>query len=315
MSDATNLKLDTTNLCLSDFRKENDEKFEQVHFLIAAQDTRISALASAAEAAVPLDTTSTEAAFDTMKLKIDSLELLIKDLRVDPPAAPAARGWLPGVAASSAAGAPPSLPPGPSPQQNSFRPNVIWIKGLSAPVASNILKSIADLIFPRIPAEYHANPVADIRSFGKQFSFQVKDGDTAKQVVEFFRENPIAIQHPISHAPIVLRASRDKSLDIRLMDRLLGILWAKVLPVMNMNYPDLRLSNNRGTLWALNPNGEVWELFSAVVESQGSSPSLTIKLHAANLDCIKISADVAKVWADEATSEVNASAARFRTSR
>jgi hypothetical protein len=311
----TNAKLDATNLRFANHQLVNEEKFEQVHSLLAAQGNRIAELASAVAAPGPPGACGPDPALDSMKIKVDSLEKLIKDLRVDPPAAPAARAWQPGVASSSAAGAPGPPMSGPPPSQNSFKPNVIWIKGLAAPVASNILKAIADLVFPRIPAELSANPVADIRGFGKQFSFQVKDADTAKQVVDYFREHPISISHPITQAPLVLRASRDKSLDIRLKDRLLGILWARVLPVMQANYPALRLSNNRGTLWALNPNGEVWELFSAVVESHGPSPAVTIKLHETNLDCIKISADVAKLWADEATAEVNASATRFRFAR
>ena len=76
-------------------------------------------------------------------------------------------------------------------------------------------------------------------------------------------------------------------MDIRLKDRLLGVLWKKVTD--HMGEGNVRLSNKRGSLWALGDSGEVWDLFTAVVDCSDTPLSLSIVFHAENLDFLKIS--------------------------
>ena len=134
-----NSKLDTVSTNLVSFQQATDVKFDKVHSLISAQDIRITALVASAES--PAGRDCSDSAFIDMKAKIDSLESLIKNLKVDQAAAPVARGWLPGASSSSSAGAPPPLQVGPASQQNSFKPNVVWIKGLKINVTNFISKS------------------------------------------------------------------------------------------------------------------------------------------------------------------------------
>jgi hypothetical protein len=309
--DATNDKLDSmqadTAAKFNAMQADSTAKFQEVHNLIEAQNVRIAAFTSgkdpwaASDAAGPLD--------PALAARIDALETMVKDFKVDPSAASAPRWPSPGASASS----PPTVHSYPTPQQGGHKPNVVWIKGLETNVSSKLLKSISDLVIALIPENLHAAPAPDIKGFGKQFIITVKDGDAAKRVVEFFRDSPIEIPHPVGGALVGLKAYRDKSLDLRLKDRLLGILWKKVMDLKGEG--NIRLSNNRGSLWVMEDSGVVWDLFTATADCTDRTPTFHINPHFDHLLHYDISAEQARGWTEEAVREVSANVSRFRSGR
>jgi hypothetical protein len=301
--DATNAKLDS-------MQADTNSKFEEVHYLIEAQNARIAAFTAGKDPWAASDGAGSPD--PGLAARIAALETQVKDIRVDSPAASAPRWGPPGASAASGINFPP-MHSFPTPQQGAHKPNVIWIKGLVTNVSSKLLKTIADRVIALIPDNLHAAPAPDIRGFGKQFIIAAKDGDAAKRVVEFFRDFPIEIQHPVGGAVVGLKAYRDKSLDLRLKDRLLGILWKKVMDLKGEG--NIRLSNNRGSLWAMEDSGEVWDLFSAAADCSDRTPSFRIIPHFDHLLHYNITEDQAKAWTEEALREVNANVSRFRSGR
>jgi hypothetical protein len=94
-----NVKLDNAAGNMTQFQAETTEKFEEVHGLIEAQNARIAAFTSGRDPWAASDSSGT---IDPgIHARIDAIETLIKDLKVDQPPAPAHR-W---AAASSSAGA------------------------------------------------------------------------------------------------------------------------------------------------------------------------------------------------------------------
>jgi hypothetical protein len=301
------IKMDTLNASVANLQKDTDSKFNQVHALLRTQNDRIDAITSAASSASPPP--PSDAALLDMKAKIDNLETLVQALRVDPPAAVAWPRPAPGAATSSSAAG--DFPVGSRP--SSLRPNVVWVKGLSTNLDSKILRSLADQTIAAIPEHFDAKATSDIRGFGRQFLLNLRDGETARKVVEHFRDNELIVRHPTSGAEQSLKVARDLSLDLRLKNRLLGLLWVKV----TAHKAGIKLSNNRGALWAMESNGEVWDLFSAVADCSGAAPTVSIKANADNLLHYNIDPALYNQWVLDAVGEVMASTSvsRFRPGR
>ncbi len=80
---------------------------------------------------------------------------------------------------------------------------------------------------------------------------------------------------------------------------------------------NIRLSNNRGSLWGMEASGEVWDLFSAVVDCSGATPSLRIVPNAANLGHYLLTPAIYDQWVEDAVGEVatSTSVSRFRSGR
>jgi hypothetical protein len=133
--------------------------------------------------------------------------------------------------------------------------------------------------------------------------------------VEHFRNNELIVHHPASGAAQSMKVSRDLSLDLRLKNRLLGLLWTKVTAYKGEGR--IKLSNNRGALWAMESSGEVWDLFSAVADCSGATPTLNIETNAANLLHYDIDPALYNQWVQDAVGEVMASTSvtRFRSGR
>jgi hypothetical protein len=305
-------KVDSLISNVAHMQKDTDSKFIEVHALIAAQGNRVDMLASNSPLAAAVS--ADDPALADMKDKIDNLEVLVKSLKVVPPAGDPWASFVPGAAAaSSSAGAVPSggRPPA---HVDQHRPNAIWIKGLSNNVDSRLLNSFAKQVIALFPANLDAKPVPDIRGFGKQFLLKVKDADTARILIEHFHEHPIEVRHPNSDHVVYLKASRDLSLDLRLKNRLLGSLWKKVVEIKGESF---KLSNSRGALWALEPSGEVFELFAAVADCSGAAPTMSIIPNDRNLEHYLLTPAIYGQWILDAVGEVMASTSvsRFRSGR
>jgi hypothetical protein len=298
------------NTKLTAAQADTNAKFEEVHGIIEAQNARIAAFTEGRD---PWAAADESGSIDPGLLaRIDALESKVKECRVDPPPTSASSGYLAAAQAASSGG-PPMQQNGPSQQPGGHKPNVVWIKGLKTNLSSTLLKAIATQVVMLIPGDLHAEPVTDIRSFGKQFVIVVKDGDSARAVVEYFRANPIQIQHPVGGGLVDLNAYRDKSLELRLKDRLLGALWKRIIHLKGEG--NIKLTNNRGSLWVVEPSGEVWDLFAAIVDCSGRVPSFHIVPNPDHLLRYGIEPGTAKAWIDEATREVGDNISRFRSGR
>jgi hypothetical protein len=301
------IKMDSVAASVATLQLDTDTKFNQVHALLKTQNDRIDAITSAASSAPPPP--PSDAALLDMKAKIDNLETLVQALRVVPPAAVAWPRPATGAADSSPAAGDSPLGSRPS----SLRPNIVWVKGLSTNVDSKILRSLADQAIAAIPSHFDAKATSDIRGFGRQFLISLRDAETARKVVEHFRSNELIVRHPTSGDTQHMKVARDLSLDLRLKNRLLGLLWVKV----TAHKASIRLSNNRGALWAMESNGEVWDLFSAVADCSGATPTVSIKTNADNLLHYDIDPALYNQWVSDAVGEVMASnsVSRFRPGR
>ena len=176
---------------------------------------------------------------------------------------------------------------------------VVWVKGFPRDLLTRQLLDEGNRILRLIP-HFESNVEVKALGFGRIFRYTCETPMLAKELHAELCELEPVWKDPRTGESTALRFSFDKSLPVRLKDRLYGLMWKKLIP--HVEQAGGRLGQSRGRLWLIREDGPS-ELLSASVDIDDMASS-SISANFPNLAQIGVAEDTARAWIRDALAEI-----------